>query len=268
MFVYGPTALAKTQTVGQHFSIRALQGVRQKIVQMLLSDIFFLEYLYIIACSTDTNNPDNTEHRTPNGEYRSIDYLRRSILIMRTTKEALLRQHAHVFWMCGLSGAGKSTLAALVDAELTARGYLCLVIDGDEVRKSLNKGLGFSHDDRMENLRRVAEVARMTAGNGIITIVSFISPTRSIREMVRRIVGNDYTEVFINAPLEVCEQRDTKGLYRKAREGKINEFTGIDSPFETPENPDIEINTAQLNINESLQKLLDFILPLIKKPDV
>lgn len=184
---------------------------------------------------------------------------------MRATKEALLKQRARVIWMCGLSGAGKSTLASELDLKLSARGFLSMVIDGDEIRQGLNRGLGYSAEDRSENLRRVAEVARLTTASGIISIVSFITPTQSVRQMVRNIVGeNDYTEVFVNAPLDVCEQRDIKGLYRLAREGRIKDFTGIDSPFEPPVNPHIEINTDKMSIEQCSHKLLEFVLPLIE----
>ena len=188
-----------------------------------------------------------------------------SALSLRKRKETLLGQNARVIWMCGLSGAGKSTLAGLLDNELTGRGYICQIIDGDIVRGGLNKGLGFTQDDRRENLRRVAEVARLFTECGVITLVAFISPTHSIRKMVKEIVGEpDYVEVFINASLEVCENRDTKGLYKQAREGKIKEFTGIDSPFEAPENPAIRIDTGTLSIDESLHQLVDFVIPLIQ----
>jgi adenylylsulfate kinase len=184
---------------------------------------------------------------------------------MRATKESLLNQHAKVFWICGLSGAGKSTLASSLDKALSDRGHLSMVIDGDEVRKGLNKGLGFSDEDRRENLRRVAEVARLAVGNGIIPIVSFISPTRSVRNMIRSIIGdNDYVEVFVNSSLETCELRDPKGLYKQAREGMIKDFTGIDSPFEIPDHPDLEINTEMLNIEQSASRFLDFVLPMIE----
>jgi adenylylsulfate kinase len=183
---------------------------------------------------------------------------------LRLAKEAMLKQHARVIWMCGLSGAGKSTLADLLDKELSERRYLSQIIDGDVVRNGLNKGLGFSNEDRSENLRRVAEVAKLFLGCGVITIVSFISPTNSARYTARHIVGgNDFIEVYINAPLEICEKRDTKGLYKQAREGKIKDFTGIDSPFEPPEHPALEINTNILTIEESACKLRDFVLPLV-----
>jgi adenylylsulfate kinase len=183
---------------------------------------------------------------------------------VRMAKENLLQQRARVIWMCGLSGAGKSTLAGILDDELTQRGYLSRVIDGDVVRSGLNKGLGYSVDDRHENLRRVAEVAKLFAGCGVIAIVSFISPTRYIRNLARDIVGeNDFLQVFVDAPLEVCEQRDTKGLYKQAREGKIKDFTGIDSPFEPPARADLVIDTARHSVEESSKQLLEFVLPNI-----
>jgi adenylylsulfate kinase len=183
---------------------------------------------------------------------------------MRFPKEAMLKQHARVIWMCGLSGAGKSTLALRLDKELFDRGFLAQVIDGDVIRRGLNKGLGFTREERHENLRRVAEVAKLFVDCGVITIVSFISPTNNSRSMARSIIGEkDFLEVYINAPLEICEGRDTKGLYKQAREGKIKDFTGVDSPFEPPGYPDVEINTHLLCVEESTQKLLDFVLPLV-----
>ncbi len=187
---------------------------------------------------------------------------------MRLKKEALLQQRARVFWMCGLSGAGKSTLANRLDRMLIARGYLSQVIDGDMVRSGLNRGLGYSAEDRQENLRRVAELAKLFLHCGVITIVSFISPTRESRQMASSIIGeSNFLEVFINAPLGVCEKRDTKGLYRQAREGLIRDFTGIDSPFEAPKDPDLEIRTDLVGIDESADKLLDYVLPLIAYKD-
>ena len=184
---------------------------------------------------------------------------------LRFLKETILKQHARVIWMCGLSGAGKSTLASILDSELTLRGFICRVIDGDDVRSGLNKGLGYTEEDRRENLRRVAEVARLFMNCGVITVVSFITPTQSIRQMIRDIVGEpDYIEVFVNAPLEVCEKRDTKGLYKQARAGIIRNFTGIDSPFEPPGNPALSINTDTMDVAQSSCRLLEFVLPFIE----
>jgi adenylylsulfate kinase len=191
------------------------------------------------------------------GVYSYVDEIRRS-------KEAMLKQHARVIWMCGLSGAGKSTLATRLDKDLFERGFLSQVLDGDVVRSGLNRGLGFSNEERLENLRRVAEVAKLITGCGVIPIVSFISPTRNCRQMARTIIGEaDFIETYINAPIEICEKRDIKGLYKQAREGKIKDFTGIDSPFEPPESPAVEITTHLLSVGESAGKLLDFVLPRI-----
>jgi adenylylsulfate kinase len=183
---------------------------------------------------------------------------------LRNRKESLLNQHARVIWMCGLSGAGKSTLASRLDLMLTDRGYLSQVIDGDVVRSGLNRELGYSVEDRRENLRRVAELAKLFVQCGVITLVSFISPTLESRQIARTIIGKqDFTEAYINAPLEVCEKRDTKGFYKQARAGLIRDFTGIDSPFEAPENPDIEIRTNLLDVEQSACRLLDYLLPYI-----
>jgi adenylylsulfate kinase len=184
---------------------------------------------------------------------------------LKQDKERLLNQRARVIWMSGLSGAGKTTIARGLEKELLKRGYLSQVIDGDDLRAGLNKNLGFSNEDRKENLRRIAEISRLFINCGVITINSFISPTQEVRSMAKSIVGEDYyIEVFINAPLEVCEQRDNKGLYRKARQGLIKDFTGIDSPFEPPLNANIEIKTDRLTIKESVDKLLSYILPLVE----
>jgi adenylylsulfate kinase len=180
-------------------------------------------------------------------------------------KERHLNQRARVIWMTGLSGAGKTTIARGLEKELLKKGYLSQVIDGDDLRAGLNKNLGFSNEDRKENLRRIAEISRLFINCGVITINSFISPTHEVRSMAKSIVGKDYyIEVFINAPLEVCEQRDNKGLYRKARQGLIKDFTGIDSPFEPPLNANIEIKTDRLTIKESVDTLLSYILPHVE----
>jgi adenylylsulfate kinase len=196
---------------------------------------------------------------------KEIQYLRETDWsYLRNKKEEKLRQHAKVIWMCGLSGAGKSTIAFELERELYDHGYIAQVLDGDCLRSGLNKDLGFSTEDRTENLRRIAELSRLFISGGIITINAFISPSCEIRDQARRIIGHqDFIEVFINAPLQICEQRDKKGLYEKARLGLIKDFTGIDSPFEAPENPSIEIKTNELGIQESVDKLLKFILPHI-----
>jgi adenylylsulfate kinase len=182
----------------------------------------------------------------------------------RRSKEKMLKQNAKVIWMCGLPCAGKSTLAECLDKELSTRGYLSQVIDGDMIRSGLNKGLGYDEDDRYENLRRVAEVAKLFTGCGVIVIIAFISPTAKMRQMAKDIVGkHDFIEVFVNAPVKICEARDTKGHYKQAREGSLKNFTGIDSPFEPPAHPDIEINTEINSVKKCIQQLIDHILPLV-----
>ncbi len=184
---------------------------------------------------------------------------------LRSKKEKKFRQHAKVIWMCGLSGAGKSTIAFELERMLFDRGYIAQVLDGDYLRSGLNKDLGFSDKDRTENLRRIAELSKLLVTAGIISINAFISPTFEIRNQAREIIGSqDFIEVFINAPLHICEQRDQKGLYEKARVGLIKDFTGIDSPFESPLHPDIEIRTDRLNVRESVDRLLEYILPHIE----
>ncbi len=186
-------------------------------------------------------------------------------MLGRDAKEKRLEQHAAVFWMTGLSGSGKSTLAIALENALYHMGYLTQILDGDNIRSGINNNLGFSEQDRQENIRRIAEVSRLFVNCGIITINSFVSPTRAIRQRAREIIGDDFREIYINAPLEVCEQRDVKGLYKKARSGEITNFTGIHQPFEAPLNPDLEINTARHTIEESLNILLEFVLPIIRK---
>lgn len=186
-------------------------------------------------------------------------------IIQREDKETKLRQKARVIWFTGLSGAGKTTLAKRLEEELFARHYLVQILDGDNIRSGINNNLSFSEEDRRENIRRIAEVSKLFLNCGIIAINSFISPTDDIRHMAMDIIGKeDFIEVYINAPLEVCERRDVKGLYARARRGEIKDFTGIDSPFEVPAQADIEIRTDLMTIEECTKKLVEFILPKIK----
>ena len=186
-------------------------------------------------------------------------------ILNRKEKEELLNQKSVVLWLTGLSGAGKTTLAKYLEQELFSLGYLTQVLDGDNIRTGINSNLGFSDADRHENIRRIAEISKLFLQCGIITINCFISPTDDIRETARAIIGkDDFIEVFVNAPLTVCEERDTKGLYSKARRGEIKEFTGITSPFENPRHADIEIRTDLLSIDESVSKILTFVLPRIE----
>lgn len=185
-------------------------------------------------------------------------------LLQRRDKEALLGQHGLVVWMTGLSGSGKSTIAIALERELHQRGRFCAVLDGDNVRSGINSNLGFSDADRMENIRRIAEVAKLFVQNGAIVICCFVSPTVAIREQAKAIIGEgDFIEAFIDTPLEVCESRDVKGLYAKARAGEVKDFTGISAPFEAPPAPAIRITTAGRSEEASTAELLNFILPRI-----
>jgi adenylylsulfate kinase len=187
-------------------------------------------------------------------------------ILQRADKESLLNQQSKVIWLTGLSGSGKSTISQHIEKILHEMGYLTMLLDGDNIRTGINNNLTFSDADRVENIRRIAEVSKLFLNCGIITLNSFVSPTNEIRTLARNIIGqSDFLEVYINAPLEVCEARDVKGLYAKARQGLIPDFTGITAPFEAPENPALEIRTDQMSIEESVQKLLDFILPIIEK---
>lgn len=186
-------------------------------------------------------------------------------ILKREDKEKLLNQRSKVIWCTGLSGAGKTTLAKNLEKALHLKKHLAQVLDGDNIRTGINNNLGFSEEDRIENIRRIAEVSKLLIESGVITINSFISPTTEIRHMARDIIGKDnFIEIYVNAPLSKCEERDTKGLYKKAREGKIKNFTGIDAPFEPPEEPDVEVNTDILDMKQSLEKALDYILPRIE----
>ena len=186
-------------------------------------------------------------------------------LLQRSDREALLQQNSKVLWLTGLSGSGKSTIAQLLERKLFNQGFFAQVLDGDNIRSGINNNLGFSIEDRRENIRRIAEIARLFLNSGIITINSFISPTIAIRDFAKTIIGEgDFIEIYINAPLEVCEQRDVKGLYKKARKGEIKGFTGIDSPYEAPENPALEIKSNELSAEESVENIFDFLVPIIK----
>ncbi|TAH24949.1 MAG: adenylyl-sulfate kinase [Cytophagales bacterium] len=178
-------------------------------------------------------------------------------ILLRKDKEKLLKQKAIVLWMVGLSGSGKSTLAKAVEQALHEEGCITQLLDGDNLRTGINNNLGFSEADRIENIRRSAETAKLFLNCGIITICSFISPTEQIRNLAKQIIGEeDFYEVYIECPIEECEKRDVKGLYKKARAGEIQNFTGIDAPFEPPINPAIHVNTANEEMQKCKQKIL------------
>jgi len=181
-------------------------------------------------------------------------------ILSRDQKEALLEQKGIAVWLTGFSGSGKTTIAANVEKKLYEKGFLTQVLDGDNIRSGINNNLGFSEDDREENIRRIAEVVKLFVNCGIITLASFVSPTIKIREKAKKIIGDDFNEVYIATSIEECENRDVKGLYEKARKGEIKNFTGIDSPYERPLHPDLIIETENKTVEESSQVLFDYIV--------
>ena len=185
-------------------------------------------------------------------------------LVNRSAKELKLGQHARVIWFTGLPCSGKTTLALELEKELFKRGFICQVLDGDNVRNGINANLGFSNIDRIENIRRIAEISKLFVSAGVITINAFVSPTNEIRNLAREIIGiDDFIEIFLNASLAACEQRDVKGMYKQARAGQINDFTGVNAPFEQPAHPFLEIHTDTEDVETSLQRILDNILPVL-----
>jgi adenylylsulfate kinase len=178
----------------------------------------------------------------------------------RGDREALVRQRGVMIWLTGLSGSGKSTIAVAAERELISRGRLAFVLDGDNIRHGLNNNLGFSPEDRTENIRRIGEVSKLFTETGVIVFTSFISPYRSDRDAVRALVGaGDFVEVYVDASLETCEQRDVKGLYKKARAGEIPEFTGISAPYEAPESPELVLDTNRQSVEESVSTLVEYL---------
>jgi adenylylsulfate kinase len=185
--------------------------------------------------------------------------------ITRADREKQLNQRSFVLWFTGLSGSGKSTIANAVEQKLFDSGYKTYTLDGDNIRQGINKGLTFTAEDRAENLRRIAEVAKLFVDSGQICMAAFVSPTLQDRKIVRDIVGDkDFIEVFVDTPLEICEQRDVKGLYAKARKGEIKNFTGISAPYEAPVNPEITVKTENKSVEESAQEVFKYIINHIK----
>lgn len=186
-------------------------------------------------------------------------------MLGREDKEALLGQRGVMVWFTGLSGSGKSTIAIALERELHKRGLLCRILDGDNIRSGINNNLGFSPEDRVENIRRIAEVGKLFVDTGVITIAAFISPNNELREMASAIIGKaDFLEVYVSTPLAECERRDVKGLYAKARKGEIKEFTGVSAPFEAPERPDLSLDTSVLSVEQSVSRLLELIVPKVE----
>lgn len=180
-------------------------------------------------------------------------------------RHKLLNQRPKVIWFTGLSGSGKSTLAVQLEAQLYTLGFKTYLLDGDNIRSGLNKDLSFAEEGRVENIRRIGEVSKLMIDAGLVVLSAFISPYEADRKQVKSIVGADnYVEVFVNTPLAICEQRDVKGLYKKARAGEVKNFTGIDSPYEAPKNPDLTIPTHELSLEQSVGELIKFVLPKIR----
>ena len=186
-------------------------------------------------------------------------------IISKEKKEKLLNQKGKVFWLTGLSGSGKTTIALQLEKELFKLGFLVQILDGDNIRAGINNNLSFSEADRAENIRRISEVSKLFLNCGVITINCFVSPTKKMRQNAKKIIGKEnYYEIFINADLETCEKRDVKELYKKARSGEIKNFTGIDTEYEKPNNPSLEVDTSLLSLDQSIEIILKNILPQIK----
>jgi bifunctional enzyme CysN/CysC len=203
---------------------------------------------------------DNYPRRTADSQHKSGNIYWSKGKVTQSQLETRNGHRGYVVWLTGLSGSGKSTIATELERELFNQGKHAFILDGDNVRHGLNSDLGFSPDDRKENIRRVGEVAKLFARSGVICITAFISPYRSDRDLVRRIMNDDrFIEVHVNAPVSICEQRDPKGLYAKARSGEIKEFTGVSAPYEAPTHPEIELHTDKLTVAESVARLLDYL---------
>ena len=185
--------------------------------------------------------------------------------IRRNRRRFLLRQDPKVIWLTGLSGAGKTTIAQALEKTIQRKGYFTKLFDGDIIRQGLNKDLGFSMEDRLENIRRTAEVAKLFTDHGLVVICSFITPKKEMRDLAREIIGKDrFIEVYVNCPFDVCEQRDVKGLYKQARAGVIKDFTGIGSGFEPPLHPDIELKTDVWTVRHTVKFIVRRVIPLIR----
>jgi adenylylsulfate kinase len=180
--------------------------------------------------------------------------------VTRADREKVNGHKGCTVWLTGLSGSGKSTIAVDLEKRLWERGVRAYILDGDNIRHGLNKNLGFSPADRTENIRRIGEVAKLFSDAGLVTLTAFISPYRADRDQVRALMGQgDFIEVHVDCPVEVCEQRDVKGLYKKARAGEIKEFTGISAPYEAPEKPELTINTAGQSVEASARQILQYL---------
>ncbi|MBT3407128.1 adenylyl-sulfate kinase [Candidatus Woesearchaeota archaeon] len=179
--------------------------------------------------------------------------------ISRDDRIKILGNSNKVLWFTGFSGSGKSTIAVNLEKELNKKGILTYILDGDNIRHGLNSNLGFSIEDRDENIRRISEVTKLMYDAGIYTLVCFISPHKNERNNARKLIGNNFIEIFVDCSIEECEKRDTKGMYKKARTGEIKDFTGISAPYDKPEKPEITLDTKELNVEQSVSKILNYI---------
>ena len=237
-------------------------GAAEVITKMILY-YFHERTWYKINFGLDRR--EERKMRMARSESISKNIIKEEFKIDLDQRKTLLGQNPKLIWFTGLSGSGKSTLANVLEAELHKSGFKTYALDGDNIRHGLSSDLTFTEADRVENIRRIGEVAKLFLDSGIIVLCSFISPFEKDREFVRKLVGNDnFIEVFMDCPLEVCETRDKKGLYKKARNGEIKNFTGISSPFETPKNPSLTIKSSEEEIGFSLQRLVQFIEPQIR----
>jgi adenylylsulfate kinase len=193
-----------------------------------------------------------------------LHIIEHSYKLKRADREKANGHKAACLWFTGLSGSGKSTIANIIEQELFERGVKTFILDGDNIRKGLCKDLSFTEEDRAENLRRIGEVVKLICDAGLVAIATFISPYQRDRQWLRTLLGESFIEIFVDTPLEICEQRDVKGLYQKARRGEISNFTGISSPFESPTSPEIYINTVNHTLEQSVNSILEYVLPALK----
>jgi adenylyl-sulfate kinase len=236
-------------------------GAAEVVTKMIL--YYFHERIwYKINFGLDRRK--ERKNRKERAEKVAENIIHQDFRIDSDKRQALLKQKPLLIWFTGLSGSGKSTMANLLESELHASGFKTYILDGDNIRHGLCSDLAFTEEDRIENIRRIGEVSRLFLDSGVIVLSAFVSPFAKDREQVQRLVGKEnFVEVFVDCPLEVCEERDVKGLYKKAREGKIKNFTGISSPFEEPENPDVILKTAEVDAKILLSHLLDYVEPKI-----
>jgi adenylyl-sulfate kinase len=236
-------------------------GAAEVVTKMTL--YYFHERIwYRVNFGLDRKN--ERKERIKRSENVAKNIFTQSFKIDQEKRKGLLEQKSVLVWFTGLSGSGKSTMANLLESELHASGFKTYILDGDNIRKGLCADLSFTDQDRIENIRRIGEVSKLFLDSGIVVLSAFVSPFQSDRDQVKNLVGSEnFIEVFVDCPLEVCEERDVKGLYKKARNGEIKNFTGINSPFEIPDNPDIVLKTAVENPKDLLNKLLEIIEPKI-----